>query len=87
MSKRLTWMLLALALTCAPALAKNPTALFYLMNTQKSTNSFIANVDKIDVVVPTWYGVDQNGLVNGTPTCICTTSPSSTSCGSCRSCR
>ena len=69
MIKRLTWMLLALAVACAPtlALAKNPTALFYLMNTQKSTNSFLANVDKIDVVVPTWYGVDQNGLVNGTP--------------------
>ncbi|MEQ4574966.1 MAG: glycosyl hydrolase family 18 protein [Gammaproteobacteria bacterium] len=66
MIKRLSALMLALALA-APAMAKNPTALFYLMGTQKSTNSFLANVDKIDVLVPTWYGVDANGLVNGGP--------------------
>ncbi|MEE7546660.1 glycosyl hydrolase, partial [Xanthomonas sp. Kuri4-1] len=69
MIKRFAGLLLALALACpaAAAPAKPPTALFYLMNTQKSTNAFLAHADKIDVLVPTWYGVDQNGLVNGTP--------------------
>lgn len=66
MIKRLSALMLALVLA-VPAMAKNPTALFYLMGTQKSTNSFLANVDKIDVLVPTWYGVDANGLVNGGP--------------------
>jgi spore germination protein YaaH len=66
MIKQLSALILALALA-VPAMAKNPTALFYLMGTQKSTNSFLANVDKIDVLVPTWYGVDANGLVNGGP--------------------
>ena len=67
MMKRFAGLLLALSMVCTPAMAKNPTALFYLMSTQKSTKAFMANVDKIDVVVPTWYGVDQNGLVSGTP--------------------
>ncbi|MFT4248189.1 MAG: glycosyl hydrolase family 18 protein [Pseudomonas sp.] len=67
MTKRFAGLLLVLTLICTPALASNPTALFYLMNTQKSTNSFLANVGKIDVLVPTWYGVDANGLVNGGP--------------------
>ncbi|WP_045758292.1 glycosyl hydrolase family 18 protein [Xanthomonas albilineans] len=67
MMKCFAGLLFALALVCSPAMAKNPTALFYLMSTQKSTNAFLAHLDKIDVVVPTWYGVDQSGLVNGTP--------------------
>ncbi|ALR04960.1 glycoside hydrolase family 18 protein [Xylella fastidiosa] len=50
-----------------PATAKNPTALFYLMNSEKSTNSFLAHADKIDTLVPTWYRVDPTGVVNGTP--------------------
>lgn len=44
-----------------------PTALFYMMNTQKSVNSMLAHVDKIGLLVPTWYGVDAEGLVNGGP--------------------
>ena len=72
MKKYLSASLLALAragASAAPALAAdgNPSALFYLMGTQKSTNSFLAHADKIDVLVPTWYGVDANGLVNGGP--------------------
>ncbi|MEX1827149.1 glycosyl hydrolase family 18 protein [Luteibacter sp. CQ10] len=49
------------------AFAKAPVALFYMMNTQKSIASLEAHVDKIDLLVPTWYGVDQNGLVSGGP--------------------
>lgn len=45
--------MLTLTFACTPTLTKNPTALFYLMNTQKSTNSFIANINKINIVIPT----------------------------------
>jgi spore germination protein YaaH len=58
---------LAAALACSFACAKQPTALFYLMDSQKSTNSFTAHIDKIGLLVPTWYGVDAQGLVNGGP--------------------
>ncbi|MFC3653485.1 glycosyl hydrolase family 18 protein [Dyella humi] len=66
MMKKLACFLVA-ALACGVACAKQPTALFYLMGTQKSTNSFIANIDKIGLLVPTWYGVDNQGLVSGGP--------------------
>lgn len=61
--------LLVAGLLCLPlaAFAKAPVALFYLMGTQKSVASFEAHVDKIDLLVPTWYGVDENGLVSGGP--------------------
>ncbi|RAN76990.1 glycosyl hydrolase [Bacillus sp. SRB_336] len=65
--KRFIWLLLAATLVCGSAFAKQPTALFYMMNTQKSVNSMIAHVDKIGLLVPTWYGVDGEGLVNGAP--------------------
>lgn len=67
--KRLIWPLLALLLATAlvPAFAKAPTALFYMINTRKSINAFEAHVDQIDLLVPTWYGVDNQGLVNGGP--------------------
>jgi spore germination protein YaaH len=59
------WLCLALASTSA--LAKAPTALFYMMESQKSINSLEAHIDKIDLLVPTWFGVDGNGLVSGAP--------------------
>ncbi|RUL65885.1 glycosyl hydrolase [Dyella dinghuensis] len=52
---------------CGAAFAKQPDALFYLMGTPKSLNSFVAHADKIGLLVPTWYGVDDQGLVNGGP--------------------
>jgi spore germination protein YaaH len=65
------WMSLALSLclACAStgAFAKAPTALFYMIEMQKSINSFEAHVDKVDLLVPTWFGVDGNGLVSGAP--------------------
>lgn len=57
---------LALAFGAAAAQA-SPQALFYMMNTPKSVASFEAHIDKIGVLVPTWYGVDKNGLVSGGP--------------------
>lgn len=62
--KSLLWLLL---LCASAASAKTPTALFYLMETPKSMRSLVAHVDKVDLLVPTWYGVDAEGLVQGGP--------------------
>ena len=59
-------LLLLLAGLAQQALAA-PRALFYMMETQKSVNAFVAHADKVDLLVPTWYGVDAAGLVNGAP--------------------
>lgn len=59
--------LITLLLACGAVSARQPDALFYLMGTQKSVNSFEAHIDKIGLLVPTWYGVDSQGLVNGGP--------------------
>lgn len=64
--KRFAAALCAVLLSVGVAHA-GPTALFYMMNTQKSVNSMLAHVDKIGLLVPTWYGVDAEGLVNGGP--------------------
>ena len=58
------WLALLVATTVQ---AKSPTALFYLMETPKSMRSFLAHADQIDLLVPTWYGVDAAGLVQGAP--------------------
>ena len=62
--------LLLLILLLAPALAsaRIPGAMFYLLSdSPKSMVSFEAHADKIGVVVPTWYHVDESGLVSGEP--------------------
>jgi spore germination protein YaaH len=51
---------------CAAARAK-PVALFYLTDEPGSIRSFLAHEAKIDLLVPTWYSVDENGLVTGAP--------------------
>lgn len=65
------WMSLAVSLCLAfastGAFAKAPTALFYMIEMQKSINSFEAHIDKVDLLVPTWFGVDENGMVSGAP--------------------
>jgi spore germination protein YaaH len=47
--------------------AQQPKALFYMTREPKSVRSFLAHADKIDILVPAWYGVDANGLVSGGP--------------------
>jgi spore germination protein YaaH len=60
--------LVCVALLYASAIsAKVPTSLFYLMETPKSMRSFVEHIEKIDLLVPTWYGVDAQGLVQGAP--------------------
>src|SRR5260221_9626235 len=63
--RNLIWMLVLLCIS--PTWAKAPAALFYLMETPKSMRSFVEHADKIDLLVPTWYGVDDQGLVQGEP--------------------
>ncbi|MGB2635814.1 MAG: glycosyl hydrolase family 18 protein [Candidatus Acidiferrum sp.] len=44
-----------------------PVALFYLTNSPESIRSFLAHSAQIDLLVPAWYDVDENGLVTGAP--------------------
>jgi len=44
-----------------------PRALFYMTNSPDSVGAFLAHAKQIDLLVPTWYQVDENGLVTGAP--------------------
>jgi len=44
-----------------------PVALFYMTSSPDSIRSFLAHSSQIDLLVPTWYQVDENGLVTGAP--------------------
>ena len=52
---------------CASSLFAKPVALFYMTDSPDSIRSFFAHSGKIDLLVPTWYNVDENGLVTGAP--------------------
>jgi spore germination protein YaaH len=58
--------LLFLFLTSILAAAQ-PKALFYMIENPNSVKSFTEHADKVDILVPTWYSVDGNGLVWGGP--------------------
>jgi spore germination protein YaaH len=49
------------------ATAAQSKALFYMIESTNSVKSFLDHADKIDVLVPTWYSVDGNGLMWGGP--------------------
>jgi spore germination protein YaaH len=51
----------------APCLQSQPIALFYLTSSPDGIRSFMAHSSQIDLLVPTWYQVDENGLVTGAP--------------------
>ncbi len=57
----------AFALLAAPCFAAEPVSLFYLTNGPDSIRDFLAHSKQIDLLVPTWYEVDENGLVTGAP--------------------
>jgi spore germination protein YaaH len=63
--KRLLSFLLTLFGT--PTLQATPVALFYMTNDPNSIRSFLEHSSQIDLLVPTWYQVDENGLVTGAP--------------------
>jgi spore germination protein YaaH len=65
--KRGLFVAVSLLLFGFPARAEQPKALLYLTRDPKSVRSFLAHADKIDILVPTWYSVDANGLVSGGP--------------------
>jgi spore germination protein YaaH len=44
-----------------------PSALFYMTNAPGSVRSFLAHSRKIDLLVPAWYSVDEDGAVTGAP--------------------
>ena len=60
-------LLSAILLCTSGGLLAKPAALFYLTEDPNAIRSFLAHTGKIDVVVPTWYRVDSDGLVTGAP--------------------
>jgi spore germination protein YaaH len=64
---RRSFLVLALLLVCASGALAKPVALFYLTDSPESIRSFLAHSAKIDLLVPTWYDVDGDGLVTGAP--------------------
>jgi spore germination protein YaaH len=63
---RMPWLICLFVLIAATANAK-PVALFYLGTGPDSIRSFMAHYKQIDLLVPTWYEVDQDGLLTGEP--------------------
>ena len=63
---RMHWLICFFLLAVATAQAK-PAALFYLGTGPDSIRSFMAHYKQIDLLVPTWYEVDQDGLLTGEP--------------------
>ena len=53
----------------ASLLAANaaPVSLFYVGSSPESVRDFMAHSGRIGLAVPTWYQVDENGLVTGGP--------------------
>src|SRR5690348_15006236 len=52
---------------CAAMAQPRPRALLYMTQRTDSVQSFLTHADKIDILVPTWYSVDETGLVWGGP--------------------
>lgn len=65
-AQRLAWLLALLLLPQAFA-ASHPVALFYMTSDPKSIRDFFAHSSQIELLVPAWYQVDENGLVTGAP--------------------
>ncbi|MGH9613711.1 MAG: glycosyl hydrolase family 18 protein [Bryobacteraceae bacterium] len=54
-------------LFCLSLPAAQPKALFYITASPNGVRSFIEHAGKIDIIVPTWYSVNADGLVWGGP--------------------
>ncbi|HEX8711292.1 MAG TPA: glycosyl hydrolase family 18 protein [Terracidiphilus sp.] len=59
-------LLLICALVTYPAAAA-PLAIFYMTSDPGSIRDFLQHSAQIGLLVPTWYQVDENGLVTGAP--------------------
>ena len=63
-----TILLLMIFVTAAVAAAQTrPSALFYMTDRPESIRSFEEHSAKIDLLVPAWYQMDENGLLTGGP--------------------
>src|SRR5580693_6145469 len=65
--KRFLLLILVLLAVVPRLQAAPPVALFYMTGSPDSIRSFLAHSSQIDLLVPTWYQVDENGLVTGAP--------------------
>jgi len=65
--KRIFVFLFLFTLVTTASAAERPKSLFYLDSDAKSLHSFLDHADKVDIVVPTWYQVNSEGLVSGGP--------------------
>ena len=54
-------------LSLCMSLPGQPKALFYMTESENAIRSFQANAQRIDIIVPTVYSVDGDGLVWGAP--------------------
>ena len=67
MSQLASWCVLLVLLLSACKAGAKPVALFYLTTGPESVRSFLAHYKQIDLLVPTWYDVDSDGLLTGEP--------------------
>lgn len=58
---------LVCALASAAPVAAAPLAIFYLTGDPGGVRDFLQHSQQIGLLVPTWYQVDENGLVTGAP--------------------
>ncbi len=56
-----------LSIACGFAASAKPLALFYMDDSAAAEQSFEEHAAKIDLLVPTWYQVDGDGLLSGGP--------------------
>ena len=59
--------LLTVAIAIPEGAWAQPKSLFYMTRSYGSVNSFMEHYNKIDILVPTWYEVDKDGMVWGGP--------------------
>src|SRR5258708_833115 len=57
--------LLLCLLLAVPSVFAQTKTLFYMTDHSDSVRDFMEHQTKIDIIVPTWYEVDANGLVYG----------------------
>jgi spore germination protein YaaH len=61
------WRILVIGLSLATLLPGQTKALFYMQDSPAAVRSFQANAARIDIIVPTVYSADGDGLVWGEP--------------------
>ncbi len=67
MKRTIAALLLGFAGLAAPLSAPAQKTLFYMTGDGPSERDFMLHRSKIDIIVPTWYDVDEDGLVSGEP--------------------